>query len=541
VRASRGVFCALLLGLIAVGCSGTSGERDPVRIAVEEGPNSVLTAVVQVDADEPVLPVVAAVGPDGHRIQPPAPEEPARHHEFALLGMRPDQEYTITVDTDAAGAGAGTIEDHFTAGPLPEDLPEVIVDARPDARPGFTLFNASAGDQTVAHPGNLIAVDETGAVVWYHQSQRSLADVRQLPNGNLLANHASTGALEIDPLGNVVNEWTTTARVDAGRFDEAGEPFYGEDAIVLDTIRLHHEVAHLLPSGNFLALGMEVRDVAGFDPDLCGADDPLPDGPRPLRGDIVIEYSPEGEIVKQLPLLDAVDPIAVPGVAICETRTDPFVEDGEPYVDWTHGNSAEVFADENLVLVSARHLNQILALRWETDDAGPAGEVLWSLGAGGDFELTEGEWFVEQHAPEWLDASTILVYDNGTDRPGTTPAGGSEAPYSRAVIYEIALPQDGRRGTARQVWEHRMDGPDGQPEYASFLGDADLIGDGHVLITHGAIEVPEADNYRARIIEVVRESDEIVLDINLPAGDVGWRSYRAEHLDSLYPSPTPRN
>ena len=49
------------------------------------------------------------------------------------------------------------------------------------------------------------------------------------------------------------------------------------------------------------------------------------------------------------------------------------------------------------------------------------------------------------------------------------------------------------------------------------------------------------DNYRARIIEVVRESDEIVLDINLPAGDVGWRSYRAEHLDSLYPSPTPRN
>ncbi|MEL7207399.1 MAG: aryl-sulfate sulfotransferase [Actinomycetota bacterium] len=131
----------------------------------------------------------------------------------------------------------------------------------------------------------------------------------------------------------------------------------------------------------------------------------------------------------------------------------------------------------------------------------------------------------------------MLIYDNGTDRLGTTLAGGDEAPFSRAVIYEVVPPTaPGERGTARQVWEHRVDGPDGVPEYAAFLGDADLVGDDHILITHGAMEDPAADgNYRARIIEVDRVSGDVVLDINLPAGDIGWRSYRAEHLDTLYP------
>ena len=54
-----------------------------------------------------------------------------------------------------------------------------------------------------------------------------------------------------------------------------------------------------------------------------------------------------------------------------------------------------------------------------------------------------------------------------------------------------------------------------------------------MLITHGAIE--SGDDYRARVIEVDRSSGDVVLDINLPAGDVGWRTYRAEHLDTWYP------
>ena len=532
MRLLTGMACALGVTVLAASCGLSSDDAVPVRVEVRPSTHNVLTAVVQVDAEYPVLPTVTATSEDGHEVQAPQPVEDARHHAFALVGLRADQTYSIDIAGDPNLARAAT-DLTFTTGALPEDLPEVVVEATDRATPGYTLFNASASDSSVPHPGNLIAVDETGEVVWYHQSDRSMADVRRLADGTIIYNHDSTGARRIDVLGDLVAEWTTTARVAAGRWSDDDEELYSEDAVVLDTVRLHHEVAFELPSGNFLALGMEVREIDGFPSDLCGDDDPLPAGPRPIRGDIVLEYTPDGEIVTQLPILDAVDPVAVPGVAMCETRRDPFVNDNQPFVDWTHGNSAQVFADRNLVLVSVRHLNQVLALRWEDDEAGPAGELVWALGEGGDFDLTEGEWFVQQHAPEWLDDGSILVYDNGTERPGTVPAGGTEDPFSRAVIYEIEPPTtvDGR-GTAHQVWEHRVDGPDGRPEYASFLGDADLIGDDHVLITHGALADDLPDS-RARIIEVERSSGDIVLDIELPADGVGWRTYRAEHLDEL--------
>ena len=529
MRPLRWLLGAGALVLLAGACAGAG--RDHVRVEVLPGPHSVLSAVVQVDADTAVQPTVVAIDGEGHRVEVPTPPA-ARHHAIPLVGLRAERTSSVEVTDETDGAVLASRE--LTTGALPDDLPEVVVEADERARPGYTLFNASAGDGSVEHPGNLIAVDETGEVVWYLQAARSLADVRQLPDGHLIANHDSTGAREFDLLGNVVREWTTTARVDAGRVEKDGTPFYTEDAFVVDTVRLHHEVAFRLPSGSFLALGMEVRRIDGFPTEQCATEDALPPGSPLIRGDVVLEYTPTGEVVRRLPLLDAVDPVANPGVARCESRTDPFVEDREPYVDWTHGNSVQLFPRRNLVLVSARHLNQVLALRWDDDAEGPAGELLWSLGEGGDFDLVEGEWFVQQHAPEWLDDGTILVYDNGTERPGTIPAGGAELPYSRAVIYEVEPPAGpGQRGTARQVWEHRIDGPDGTPEYAAFLGDADMIGDDHVLITHGAME--SGDNYRARIIEVDRVTGDVVLDINLPAGDVGWRTYRAEHLDTWYP------
>lgn len=529
---AAGVVIAAACGLTD---EGVVGRADGVTVQVEAGPHSVLTAVVEVESDDPVRPALAATAEDGHTVQVPARGPAATEHELALVGLRPETEYALTLTGSSALAEASEGL-RIQTGVLPEDLPAVVVEADGRAAEGATLFNASAGADGLEHPGNLIAVDETGEVVWYHQAGRSMTDVRQLPNGNLLFNWNSTGAREIDVLGNLVREWTTTARIEAGRLDRDGQPFYTDNAIVLDTIRLHHEVADLLPNGNFLALGMEVRDVAGFPSDLCGGDDPLSPGPRSQRGDLVLEYTPGGEILREVSLLDAIDPVAVPGVAQCETRTDPFANDNQPFVDWTHANSAEVFYDRNLVLVSARHLNQVLALRWEDDEEGPAGELLWRLGEGGDFDLSEGEWFVEQHAPEWLADGTMLIYDNGTDRPGTIPAGGTEPPYSRAVIYEIDPPRSpGGRGTARQVWEHRATEPGGEPTYAYFLGDADLVGDDHVLVTHGAIDGGDPGGLTARIIEVERSSGDIVLDVRVPAGEIGWRSYRAEHLDTWYP------
>ena len=109
------------------------------------------------------------------------------------------------------------------------------------------------------------------------------------------------------------------------------------------------------------------------------------------------------------------------------------------------------------------------------------------------------------------------------------------APYSRAVAYELDRSGPRSTWTARQVWEHRIDTPAG-PVYADFLGDADSIGGGHVLITHGAVIDEAVDRNTALIVEVDRATDEILLSIRVPSdGDLGWQTYRAEHLDSWYP------
>ncbi|MEO1058639.1 MAG: aryl-sulfate sulfotransferase, partial [Actinomycetota bacterium] len=144
----------------------------------------------------------------------------------------------------------------------------------------------------------------------------------------------------------------------------------------------------------------------------------------------------------------------------------------------------------------------------------------------------DGEPFFHQHAPQVLDDGSLLVYDNGNDRPG-----GER--YSRAVIYDLAIDdgpdQSAAPATAVEVWEHRVDDVDGTPLYAAFLGDADRLANGNVLITHGGIGQPFGDNQRARIIEIAPgEGGDIVFDLQFGTGAVGATVYRADRIDTLY-------
>ena len=78
--------------------------------------------------------------------------------------------------------------------------------------------------------------------------------------------------------------------------------------------------------------------------------------------------------------------------------------------------------------------------------------------------------------------------------------------------------------------------------FADFLGDADAIGDDHVLITHGAVIDEAVDRNTALIVEVDKPTDEVVLTIQVPSVDlIGWQTYRSEHLDTWYPHGTRRS
>ena len=62
---------------------------------------------------------------------------------------------------------------------------------------------------------------------------------------------------------------TTSTRVAVGQEDRFGHETYVDDAVVVDTPRLHHEVSDPLPNGNFLALSQEVRTYEAFPPVDC--------------------------------------------------------------------------------------------------------------------------------------------------------------------------------------------------------------------------------------------------------------------------------
>ena len=92
--------------------------------------------------------------------------------------------------------------------------------------------------------------------------------------------------------------------------------------------------------------------------------------------------------------------------------------------DWTHANAVVARRGAqcapHLDPPSQRGAGDSVCRRRE----GESGDVLWRFGPGGSRSRSEGEGELQyhQHAPEVQPDGTILLYDNGNDRPGTDPA-----------------------------------------------------------------------------------------------------------------------
>ncbi len=399
-------------------------------------------------------------------------------------------------------------------------MPDLRVDVADTARmaPGYTLFDLQRWGVEVPAgqpPGLLVIVDPEGEIVWYHPNRLGAGDARMTEDGTIFNLYAPFGFEEIDLLGTQVETW-------AWGQDDDVRP--GGPVIVQspqhDLVSFHHEVAPQ-PDGDILAFSRYQLDLTEEEQEAYCPDDPVEFG---IREDLLMEFTREGEVLHEWSLHDIVDPAEVPGRELCAV-------DFADYRDWAHGNGAVLDEANNRVLVTARHIDLLFAFRYEDDASGPSGELLWSIGPDGTLPL-EGEPSYGLHAPELEADGTIMVFDNGNDRPDTAE------PYSRAVRYAVDdSSPDPADWTARQVWEYRTDDLEtGGPLYADFLGDADLQPNGNVLIDFGGIgqEEPPA---RGRIIEVIPQETsggEIVFDLTIPDT---WTSYRAERLPALYAGP----
>jgi hypothetical protein len=347
---------------------------------------------------------------------------------FRVRGLAPDTDHALTYQADSA---SGPVE-FVTYPPLPGFVPAFEVEGASAGERPWRLFDV------IPFPGfetsSLFMVNTEGETRW-HLGWAS----EKLPRGRI------DGAKLLED-GTVLFAFENRFLV----LDELGHEVVAITDEELGILGMHHE-AMQLPNGNYMVLSWSFQDV-----DYPGAPGTY------TAGDVIAEFTADGDLVWQWDTFDHLDPLYVTEpIGAWEI---PHPETLEAAYDWTHGNGLDYDEASDTVFVSLRHLDWVVAIEHST------GDVLWRLGPGGDFTLTAGEWFYHQHSPQFQPDGSLLIYDNGIDDPVQWPTA-----LARAVRYDVDLVGF----EVAQVWED-----DAEDFMSPFAGDADLIpenGNYHVL------------------------------------------------------------
>ena len=292
--------------------------------------------------------------------------------------------------------------------------------------------------------GTLYGVDADGDIRFFTNIGGTLG-VHQLENGHLLmpasyvlkSSYYKEGMIEVDLLGKIYREYM----IPGGQ---------------------HHDFVEL-PDGNLL--------VASDSPDLSTVED------------YVVEIDREtGAVVWELDMKDLISQE--------DGQSASMDSDGSEEADWFHNNGLAYDAENDLVLLSARHKDAIVAVNKEDKS------LAWILGdpTGWDgvdpsyFFTPEGEdfeWFYAQHNVSILDNGDIALFDNGTAKvkrvDGDNRVSGDNV-YSRAVVYQI----DTENMTVSQVTEYGKErGADWYSDWISGVASLDGTQD-HLWITAGS-------------------------------------------------------
>ena len=300
--------------------------------------------------------------------------------------------------------------------------------------------------------GSVYAVDGAGDIRFYTNMGGSLG-VHFLANGHLMmpapyvlkTSYYKEGLLEVDLNGKIYCEYA----IPGGQ---------------------HHDFREL-SNGNLL--------VASDSPDLSSVED------------YVVEIDREsGEVVWELDMKDLLD--------IEDGASASMESDGSDEEDWFHNNGLWYDEENDLVLLSARHKDAIVAVN-KTDKT-----IAWILGDPTGWDKTDKslfftptgddfEWFYAQHCVSMLDNGDIMLFDNGTAKvkriDNDNRVTGDQV-YSRAVIYHINTDDM----TVSQVYEYGKER--GADWYADWISGVDSL-DGtkdHLFITAGSHLHSEEEN-----------------------------------------------
>jgi hypothetical protein len=428
----------------------------------------------------------------GDRTAVPYAAPPKTSHAPVVMGLRAESSYRVHA-TATNAAGLETVEAaDFSTGPLPGFLSDLTVETADPARmqPGYTLLSIDR----VGQGETTVVVDAAGEVVFYHSFAGGF--VVPFPGGTYLqtGSGVASSLFLSNLLGRISPELLAA---------DYGSPIF-------------HHLPGVTPEGTFLALGLEVRTLGGYEEGGVATT-------YNVVGDVVYELSPEGALLQEVALLDVLDPLR-PGESFHTAFWDmafPGLPGGTK--DWSHANSIAMDPDDGGLVISVSGQNWVVKLDRDT------GALRWRLGPEGDFSLAAGgRWSAFVHAAQPLAGGRLLLYDNDPAAP----------PYaSRAVEYAL----DTTTWTATQTWEHAVD----PPVQSLRLGEAHRLGNGNVLIADASINDNDAgdphdasDQVWSRVVEVTDQAppEEVFRLILRKQDDApgGYRLLTARRIPSLY-------
>lgn len=434
-----------------------------------------------------------------------------------VAGMKGNSTYHMQAEVKLSDGRTVSDVDHvFHTSTYPANYaPAVTAAAAPGQtpQPGIQMVN------TTGSTAQITAFDLSGNLLWaYNDPTVDLSHAFWLapslmPNGDFIAivSPSSSIALkggapagtpdiarEFDLAGNTVKQIT----MDQLNTELAAKNFN----LTLDVFS--HEII-VLPNGHWVVLATTLKDVV-----LSGQTTPTQ-----VLGDAIVDLDENLQPVWAWNEFDHLD-----------VNRRPW-----KFPDWTHTNAIIYSPDDGNLLVSIRHQNWIVKVDYA--DGTGTGNILWRLGAGGDFKLIGGtdptDWAYAQHGMHFTTQNTagrfgLVVMDNGDDRsyPGDDPAApptcggdGSVACYTTVPMYEIDEAAKTATLQFHQVAPRNL--------YSAWGGNAEELDNGNVEYDLCGLPGPNS-----QIDEVTNEANPQTVWTMKLSGNSAYRSYR---LPSFYP------
>ena len=418
--------------LLAEAKNGYSLEE--ALIVIDPYGTSPLTAVAVFSTEEEVGGTVTVKGKSSEN-DITGTFEAAKDHIVPIYGLYNGDTTTVEITLDSGESASYEVTTEAVQADYGEIKTEV---SDPDSYDYSNLtFLCSA-------MGSVYGVDAAGDIRFY-TTIGGVLGVHQLENGHLMmpasyvlkTSYYKEGLIEVDLNGRIYREYA----VPGGQ---------------------HHDFREL-PNGNLL--------VASDSPDLSSVED------------YVVEIDrTTGEVLWELDMKDILD--------VEDGQSASMESDGSDEEDWFHNNGLWYDEANDLILLSARHKDAIVAVKKSDKN------IAWILGDPTGWENTDSdlfftlegedaEWFYAQHNVTMLDNGDIMLFDNGTakvKRINNDDRVTGDDVYSRAVIYHI----DTDAMTATQVYEYGKErGSDWYSDWISGVDSLDGTKD-HLFITAGS-------------------------------------------------------